>query len=399
MQNLDYIVSQIRQRLEILCQQVYEIDPHGGGGTPPSEDVYTKEQADAKFVQKIAGKGLSTNDFTNEYLNQIGTNATNIGALDSAIDSLFTPSSITVSEGGNLDATTLGLAELHQPIRLNGKQFYFLGGDQSIVDYFAIDNNGNFVAYFARIQLSNGQVLVLTSIVGSDQPVEDGDDLFTTGGAYLLQGALETLISYKTDVEDVFGMGVRISNVDLNDYKENLLGQYYTENAAGSASLDNCPYVGTAGHLTVQELALVPVVGSDPETYIVQTWSTASGEGQYQTYQRKYRGGYGWTPWFRLPVAYDDLMMPAVSLSGSIDLNDYHGANYIGTYRATTGNSSNVSHQPSTGSFILIIRGLFNTSSFQQEIQYTGQPGVIYKRNYTEGAWSSWYKFEGTAVV
>lgn len=398
MQNLDYIVSQIRQRLEILCQQVYEIDPHGGGGTPPSEDVYTKEQADAKFVQKIAGKGLSTNDFTNEYLTQIGTNATNIGALDSAIDALFTPSSITVSEGSYLDADTKALAELHQPIKLNGKQFYYLGGSDT-VDYFAIDNNGNLVVYFARIQLSNGYITILTSIVGSDQPEEDGTDLFTTGGAYLLQGALETLISYKTDVEDVFGTGVMISNVDLNDYKENFIGQYYTQNSGGSASLTNCPYVGAAGHLTVQELAVVPVPNSDPETYIVQTWSTASGDGQYQTYQRKYRGGYGWTPWFRLPVAYDDLMMPVNSFSGSIDLNDYHGASYIGTYRATTSASNNVNHQPSSGSFILIIRGLFNTSSFQQEIQYTGQPGVIYKRNYTEGAWSSWYKFEGTAVV
>lgn len=110
------VISQLRQRLEILWQLI-ERNEGGGGGS--SGDSYTKQESDARYVQKEAGKGLSTNDFTDAYKNQISTNATNIGALESAIDSLFTPSNITISEGGNLDADTLALVALHQPIQLN----------------------------------------------------------------------------------------------------------------------------------------------------------------------------------------------------------------------------------------------------------------------------------------
>ena len=383
------VISQLRQRLEILWQL---IERNEGGG---SDDSYTKQESDARYVQKVQGKGLSTNDFTDAYKNQIGTNATNIGALDSAIDSLFTPSNITVSESGYLDSTTLDLVELHQPIRLNGKQFYFLAGDTSNADYFAIDNNGNFVAYFARIQLSNGQVLILTSIVGSASPEENGNDLFTTGGAYTLETALETLISYKTDVEDVYGPGIQISNVDLNDYKEDMIGIYWTEDSTESGTLTNCPYTGAAGQLTVQEIC---IASNNVGPIIQQTWKVNSA-GTAQTYIRKWRGSSnGWTQWFRIPIAYDDLQMPLNSFSGSIDLNNYQGANYIGTYRATTGASSNITNQPSSGPFILFVRGLFNTTTFQQEIRYTNEPDKIYIRNYNSG-WSSWYVFTGTAVV
>lgn len=386
------IISQLRQRLEILWQLIERNDGGGGGG---SGDSYTKQESDARYVQKVSGKGLSTNDFTDAYKNQISTNATNIGALDSAIDSLFTPSNITVSEGGNLDADTLALVELHQPIQLNHQMYYFLAGDTSNVDYFGIDNNGNFVAYFARIQLSNGQVLILTSIVGSASPEDDGNDLFTTGGAYDLQTALETLISYKAELDEVYGYGTNIGaeTGDLDSYTT--IGRYYTQNSTQSGRLNHCPYTSAAGNLTVEEIA-----DTNVGTILQQTWKTNSSDGQYQEYVRKYRGtSLGWTDWFRVPMAYDDLMMPVNSFSGSIDLDTMHAASNVGTYRATTSASTNITHQPSSGSFILIIRGLFNTSSFQQEIQYTGQPGAFYRRTYTEGAWSSWYKFEGTAVV
>lgn len=392
------IISQLRQRLEILWQLIEGYEGGGGG----SGDAYTKQESDARYVQKVAGKGLSTNDFTDAYKNQISTNATNIGALDSAIDSLFTPSSITISEGGNVDADTLALAALHQPIRLNGKQFYFLGGDQSLVDYFAIDNNGNFVAYFARIQLSNGQVIILTSIVGSASPEDDGNDLFTTGGAYDLQVALETLISYKAELDEVYGYGTNIGAEadDLDNYKT--IGRYYTQNSTQSGRLNHCPYTAAAGNLTVEELA-----DTNVGIIVQQTWKVNSSDAQSQTYIRKWRGSSNqWSQWFRIPCAFDDFYMSSASLgTGDYATVDLNNLKTPGVYRCTSSNATDqkISNRPTAEGiqFILIVRGTYNTTSFRQELTPVDSANAdkIYVRNCVGGTWTGWYVFTGAAVV
>lgn len=203
MQNQDLIISQLRQRLEILWQLI-ERQAAGGGGT--GGDSYTKQESDARYVQKENGKGLSSNDFTDAYKDQIGTNesditalSTALGTLESDIDSLFTPSNITVVEGGTVGADTLALVQLHQPIRLNNLQYYYMDGDSSFAYYFAIDNSGSLAVYFACIQISNGQLIQLDVVAGYDDPEENGVDLFTTGGAYTLQTNLEDLIADKQD--------------------------------------------------------------------------------------------------------------------------------------------------------------------------------------------------------
>lgn len=231
--------------------------------------------------------------------------------------------------------------------------------------------------------------------------VSDMDDLFdeleaARGSSASLSAEIATKQDIATLPAAVFGQGTNIESVDLDDFKADKIGRYYTGNGTQTATLTNCPYTSAAGSLMVEEIATGSGTG---EHYVLQTWEVNGADYQYQKYTRKWRGSSnGWTPWYRIPVAFDDLMMPAVSLTGTVDLNDYKGDAYIGTYRCTTSNSANVSHQPASGSFILTVRGLFNTSSFQQEIRYTGEPGNIYLRNYTGGAWSSWYCISGTVV-
>lgn len=57
-------LAKIKQRLELLYQEVEKLEREGGGG---GGDSYTKAQTDALLdekVNKVTGKGLSTNDFT-----------------------------------------------------------------------------------------------------------------------------------------------------------------------------------------------------------------------------------------------------------------------------------------------------------------------------------------------
>lgn len=183
MTDLNLIVSQIRQRLEILYQEIDRIEG-GGGGSP--EDTYTKEQADALFVKKVAGKGLSTNDFTDAYKNQIGTNTTNIANLALDVNSIFEQEGFTASQGSTLPANVASVLAKHRPFVMNGRTWYFLSEGGGILDYFAIDNNtsGYPEIHYARIQENNRKLTVLEKFGTDTTPIQNSKNLITSGGIY-----------------------------------------------------------------------------------------------------------------------------------------------------------------------------------------------------------------------
>lgn len=198
MADLNLIVSQIRQRLEILYQEIDKIE--GGGGVSP-DDAYTKEQSDALFVKKVAGKGLSTNDFTNAYKNQIDTNTTNIANLALDVNSIFEQENFTVSEGSVLPSDTASVLAKHRPFIMNGRTWYFLAEGSGVLDYFAIDNNTNGYPeiYYARIQESNRQLMVLESFGTDTTPIQNSNNFITSGGVYEAKTGLETQINTKAN--------------------------------------------------------------------------------------------------------------------------------------------------------------------------------------------------------
>ena len=183
MADLNLIVSQIRQRLEILYQEIDKIE--GGGGSSP-EDTYTKEQADALFVKKVAGKGLSTNDFTNAYMNQIGTNTTNIANLALDVNSIFEQEGFSAARGSTLPTEIASVLAKHRPFVMNGRTWYFLSKGGGILDYFAIDNNANGYPeiHYACIQESNRKLTVLESFGTDTTPIQNSENLITSGGVY-----------------------------------------------------------------------------------------------------------------------------------------------------------------------------------------------------------------------
>lgn len=136
MADLNLIVSQIRQRLEILYQEIDKIES-GGGGSP--EDAYTKAQSDALFVKKVAGKGLSTNDFTDAYENQIDTNTTNITNLTTDVNSkmpLGVGTGLTTT--GTWDLFTLPVGKYHRTTNVSAVAN--IPADLNVAFYCIIEN-------------------------------------------------------------------------------------------------------------------------------------------------------------------------------------------------------------------------------------------------------------------
>jgi hypothetical protein len=220
--------------------------------------------------------------------------------------------------------------------------------------------------------------------------------------------SLSAEIATKQDIATlpaaVFGQGTNIESVDLDDYKADKIGRYYTKDGTQSATITNCPYKNAGGSLTVE--AIADTANVEVGFIIQQTWKTNSSDAQTQTYIRKYRGDQvGWSAWMRIPCAFDDYLMSTQSLGASgsayasIDLDTLKAP---GVYRCTGSNSSNVSNKPTANNvaFVLTVRGTYNTSSFRQELMPADANNCdkIYVRNCVAGTWTSWYVFSGTVV-
>lgn len=217
MADLNLIVSQIRQRLEILYQEIDKIEG-GGGGSP--EDTYTKEEADTLFVKKVAGKGLSTNDFTNAYMNQIGTNTTDIANLALDVNSIFEQEGFTASQGSTLPADVASVLAKHRPFVMNGRTWYFLSEGDGILDYFAIDNNtnGHPEIHYASIKESNRKLTVLEKFGTDTTPIQNSENLITSGGVYAsLQDKPSVLTSVITPNPSVAFSSFQYSAIVMGD--------------------------------------------------------------------------------------------------------------------------------------------------------------------------------------
>lgn len=372
MENMELIISQIKQRLEILWQLVSELGTGGGG----SGDSYTKAQTDALLngkVDKITGYGLSQNNFSDYYKGVIETTATNLGTLESDFESLFTQSNISKTQGEAFPSTYDDIFALHQPFVLNGITMYYMAGGTGFVEYAGLDYLTQGTIYVAKIATDNNQLIIYTSFDISS-----------------------------LNLSEIYGYGTNIGDEadDLDNYK--IMGRYYTQNSTQSGRLENCPYKNAAGNLTVEYLA-----DTNVGVIVQQTWKVNSSDAQSQTYIRKWRGSSNqWSQWFRIPCAFDDFYMSSASLGAgdyaTVDLNDLKTP---GVYRCTSSNATDqkISNRPTAEGiqFVLIVRGTYNTTSFRQELMPADSANAdkIYVRNCVGGTWTGWYVFTGTAVV
>lgn len=179
MNNQDLIISQIRQRLEILYQMVDELE--GGGG---SGDAYTKAQTDALLDLKAD----KSSTYTKTEVNTALSNKANTTDLNE----LFATDSITIEEGQSLPSTLSDWLRLHKPINLNGVEYYF--SEESGVDYiYKATSNDGALPKFSVAQILKGNFKVQFYDTTVDLvPTDDSINLITSDAVY------NALIPYDT---------------------------------------------------------------------------------------------------------------------------------------------------------------------------------------------------------
>ena len=274
MSNNDIILSQIRQRLEILYQMVDELEREGGGGGGGTTNYNQLSNKPSIEGQQLIG---------NKTAAQLGlATSSALNTVISNFEDLITPDNITVEDNGELPSSINSRLTLHQPIMLNHTVYYFY--DESGVDYnyFAVDISGAYPKLsYAQIFKENRRVHFY-DFVTDTVPTNNSNNFITSGGIY-------TALEDKINIMDVFGIGETIpTSSDLNNYTTP--GIYRCALSSIAQTLSNCP--------TTQGFKLeVRTTTAENRLSQVLYANATIPEIYYRTYTTN-----GWSSWYKLDM-------------------------------------------------------------------------------------------------
>lgn len=173
----DLIISQIRQRLEILYQMVEELEnqpsPGPGPGTSDYDDLSNKpsiNNVELKGNKTAAQLGLAT--------------SSSVSSITSRFEDLITPDNISIEDNGQLPSSIDSRLALHQPIMLNHVIYYCEDESGVGYTYVALDTSGAYPKFsYAQIFKDNKRVHFY-DFATDTVPASDSDNFITSGGVY-----------------------------------------------------------------------------------------------------------------------------------------------------------------------------------------------------------------------
>lgn len=283
----DLVISQIRQRLEILYQMVDQLETGGGGGQGGVTDYDDLTSRPVLNNKTISGNrtadyyGLATSTAFNAL-------STTVNTLSETVADLFASDSVTISSGDTLPTAYVARVINHEPIYFNNGeysgQYYFIEDEGSVFTIYAtVPTSGSLPTItYARIERSTNKVEFYQTAVDTI-PTSDSQDLITSGGVY-------TALQSKTTMDDIYGIKPTIPNgTDLDTMQTP--GAYACGGAGTATSLINCPTATEAFIMYVDHIAAT--------TRIIQRlYAMNTGTGVPCVYIRALYSG-GWGSWYK----------------------------------------------------------------------------------------------------
>lgn len=398
MQDRDLIISQIRQRLEILYQMIEELET-GGGGEPGSSNY--NDLTNKPSINNITLTGnKTTTQLGLASAAQITQTNTNVANLSAKVDDIFTPDNITLNDGGFFPQIAMDWVQLHRPISVNDEIYYCI--EETGVDYLygSIPTNGAFPSIsLLRIMKSNRKVEFHNTIIETT-PTANSENLVTSGGVKTAldlkanQSALNTLrteVATKATLVDVFGPGEALtSGTDLNDITDE--GAYYTTSISITGSLVNSPF--TANRIKL----LVFRISTDSESSIRCTQILLPQSSTLGFFIRHCVNGT-WAEW----IQYSDIAITIYGLGTPMLLTEtWDMFNLpVGKYYRQT-QVSDVANIPTgmTSAFYCVVENTISTNRRRITLYpcTAATVGEFYTCLETSSGFSDWYKFNGEVV-
>lgn len=366
MNNSDVIISQIRQRLEILYQMVNELEGGGGGGggTTNYNDLSNKPSINN---QVLTG---------NKSLSDLGA------ATPTDITDAFAPSTITLAEGGTFPSGSRTLLSQHKPINVNDDQYYFL--EESGVDYLygSMPTSGAYPSLsYLRIMKSSFTVEFHNTEIDT-VPTEDSTNLITSGAVYdAVQGG---------------GGGGAVTPTYVGTSIPGTLTD------AQYAVIQNRLPIST-GTSEATATNVFSFLGEDSSAYWYGfTTGYSANREIYQTICRIAKSGKTTYTWPRTTIYTNESAASLISSADAalqIPSNSNLDRRAVGYHFATSAVAATLSNCPTTDAFKLFVDDVAYGSTYLIQRLYTcSATPVVYIRAKVNGTWGSWYKFEGTLV-
>lgn len=170
----DLVISQIRQRLEILYQMVDELETGGGGGG-------TSDYSELSNKPKINSTTLEGNKTAAQL--GLATSAA-VSSLTERFNDLFALDSVSLQTNDEYPSTLNPFLALHQPLNINSVNYYFFEESGIDYSYFAIDTSGAYPKISYAQFLKDSHRVVFYDFETDTVPTASSDNFITSGGVY-----------------------------------------------------------------------------------------------------------------------------------------------------------------------------------------------------------------------
>lgn len=375
MNNYDTL-GMIKQRLEILYQMVDQLETGGGGGGGGTTDYNELSNKPSIAGQQLVG---------NKTLSELGA------ATPSDITDAFSPSTITLVEGGTFPSASRSLLIDHKPINVNDDQYYFL--EESGVDYLygSMPTSGAYPS-LSYLRIMKSSYVVEFHNTGIDTvPTDGSDNLITSGAVY---DAVQGGGSGGTDLTPV-NIGSRVATFP-EEYR------YLLQKRLPFKFTGSYPYGSTW-------IGSWSVVSEDSTNYYCASLSPSGGSNPQSFYFANFSVNKSTWAWSVIrPNNLSEILVSAQSDSyfygnqnvKTISANSNLDSQVYGRYYCTAANAATATNCPTIDAFQLLVYNAMASGAnemIQQLTTFTAIP-VRYIRVKTGGTWGSWYKFEGTVV-
>lgn len=278
MKDLSLIISQIRQRLEILYQEVDKLEQSGGGGGGGTDDYNNlSNKPKINSVTLSGNKSLADLGIAAASTTYTKTETNNL--LDGKADKsdTYTKTEVDTALSGKADASdTYTKAETAIEIQ----------GAITELDVPTTTETGHYVKSIAQ---EDGKIVAVAETV-LDYALAASTHPITSGAVASIQSTLNTAIAAKASITDICGTGTALTNgQDLDNITT--LGPYIANTPVIANSLYHCP-VATAFRMEVTTL-------NGSARFVQKIYTVDTSTNRITIYARGYTAS-GWSDWTKL---------------------------------------------------------------------------------------------------